>query len=87
MEEIKDTLDLHGAYPDTALTRLDNFLYQAERNHLQRVKIIHGRGKGKLRKLIHKFLAEHELVKDFFDSDIPSESMAVTFAEIRFVNV
>ena len=84
---LDNNLDLHGMHPDIALTRLDDFLYRAETSMFKSVKIIHGRGAGRLREMVHSFLDSHILVESYADSDIPGEFLAVTVVKIRFVNV
>ena len=70
--------DLHGLLVDEAITKCDAFLNQEFLKEEEVVRIIHGRGTGILRKEIQKYLKDHELVKDFRDSQNPSEMNAIT---------
>lgn len=70
--------DLHGLYVDDAIVECDSFLNNQFIKGEEVVRIIHGRGTGKLREEIQKYLKTHELVKDFRDSENPSEMNAIT---------
>ena len=54
-----------GLTADEALDRVDKFLDQACLADAESVRIIHGHGKGILRRAVSKFLAEHPLVESF----------------------
>ena len=64
-EEICSELKVIGLTADEALDRVDKFLDQAYLAGVENVRIIHGHGKGILRKAIAKFLAEHPQVERF----------------------
>jgi DNA mismatch repair protein MutS2 len=72
------TCDLHGLTPDEAVGRCDTFINHEFMKGTRVVKIIHGRGEGKLRKIIHDFLRDNELVEDFRDAQSPSSVGGVT---------
>jgi DNA mismatch repair protein MutS2 len=58
-------LKVIGMAADEALDRVDKFLDAAYLADAESVRIIHGHGKGILRRAISKFLAEHPLVERF----------------------
>ncbi|NQV00282.1 MAG: Smr/MutS family protein [Parcubacteria group bacterium] len=70
--------DLHGLDVDDAIVKCDSFLNSQFIKGEKVVRIIHGRGTGKLRDEIQKYLKDHELVEDFRDSQNPSEINAIT---------
>ncbi len=73
------TIDLHGFSADQALHVMENFLF-ARHPAGEALRIIHGRGKQKLRGAIHKWLknnANH--IAYFRDSNKPGEQGGVTY--------
>lgn len=56
------TLDLHGLYPDEALSKLESFLYDQHQAGSESVKIIYGGGTGILREKVLVHLHKHVLV-------------------------
>lgn len=80
MDSQTPSCDLHGMYPDEAVERCDKFIDEEFVKGTDVVRIIHGRGSGKLRRDIHELLKNHELVKHFRDSKNPSEAMGATIA-------
>ena len=59
---------------------LDQFIDQAFVRGEEVVKVIHGRGTGRMRDGIHEALTEHETVVFFRDSHKPEEIGGVTYA-------
>ncbi len=72
--------DLHNLKPSEAIDACDRFINQEFMQRTETIRIIHGRGSGKLREMVHKFLSNHELVRDFRDSRNPSEMLGATIA-------
>ncbi len=58
-------LKVIGLTADEALERVDKFLDQALLGGIENVRIIHGHGKGILRRAISEFLSAHPLVERF----------------------
>ena len=80
------TIDLHGFTRDWAKNQLDSFLHHAFMQGDEVIKIIHGRGGGWLRQMVHEYLAEQEklgLVAKFRGSNNPAEQNAVIFAALH----
>jgi DNA mismatch repair protein MutS2 len=73
-------VDLHGMSVDEARDELDKFLDTEFMNGTEVVKIVHGRGEQKLRKMVENHLAKHKLVEYHRGSQSPSQQGAVTFA-------
>lgn len=60
-----NTLDLRGQRADEALEALDRYLEAAVYAGLPFVRIIHGKGAGKLRQVVRQALRQHPAVKSF----------------------
>ena len=60
-------LHLHGMRAQDALHRLEKYLDDAYRSQAPFVRIVHGKGKGVLRKAVREFLHDHPLVGSFRD--------------------
>jgi len=58
-------LDLRGLRADEALEALDNYLDTAYLSGMPYVRIIHGKGTGKLRQVVRQALSQHVHVKSF----------------------
>jgi DNA mismatch repair protein MutS2 len=58
-------LDLRGLRADEALDALDNYLDRAYLAGMPYVRIIHGKGTGKLRQVVRQALNQHPHVKSF----------------------
>lgn len=68
---IEDSLDLHTFRPSEVEPLLDDYLAAACEEGFDRVRIIHGKGTGRLRLRVHTILGSHPLVRAFeqpFDS-------------------
>ena len=62
---IDGILDLHTFRPDEAASAVDEYLRVCHENGIMEVKIIHGKGKGMLRRTVHSVLEKHPLVQNF----------------------
>jgi DNA-nicking Smr family endonuclease len=58
-------LDLHAFLPKDAASVVDEYLRVCLEKGIYEVRIIHGKGKGVLRKTIHALLEKHPKVLDF----------------------
>jgi DNA mismatch repair protein MutS2 len=77
-------IDLHGEDIDSALAQLDQFINHEFIAGSETVKIIHGRGEGRLRDAIRTYLRKQkELVALFRDSQNPAQQGAVTIAALH----
>lgn len=74
-------IDLHEEYPDNAIIRLEHFIHQELMRHTEVIRIIHGRGSGKLEQAVKKFLKnQKKLVPYFRPSERLHEAGAITYA-------
>lgn len=69
MSLTEEEIDLHRLTVEEALSRLDEFLYNAYQAGLYQVRIIHGKGTGILRREIGRYLKTHPLVKSHNPAD------------------
>jgi len=67
---------------DEALWRLDQYLYDAFMAGLSSVRIVHGKGTGKLRRAVHESLAKHPLVKSYRLGDYGEGDYGITIVEL-----
>jgi dsDNA-specific endonuclease/ATPase MutS2 len=64
---IEDSIDLHSFRPEEIADLVAEYLYQALLKGFREVRIIHGRGIGVQRRIVHSILNNHERVLEFHD--------------------
>ncbi|MBN1105923.1 MAG: Smr/MutS family protein [Deltaproteobacteria bacterium] len=62
---IDGILDLHTFRPQDVASVVEEYLRACAEKGIPDVKIIHGKGKGALRRTVHAVLERHPLVLDF----------------------
>ncbi|MEK7451875.1 MAG: Smr/MutS family protein, partial [Patescibacteria group bacterium] len=77
------TVDLHGLDSEAGIHELDLFLHSAFMRGEDVVKIIHGRGTGKMREAVHTFLPLQEIVETFRDGQSIGEISGVTYVVLK----
>lgn len=86
MDEIRlpidGILDLHTFAPGDAASVVDEYLRACQEEGIREVRIIHGKGKGVLRRKVHGLLTNHPLVLDFRLDSGPS-SWGATLVRLR----
>ena len=82
MKAVDRELRLRRLTVDEALWRLDQYLYDAFMAGLSSVRIVHGKGTGKLRHAVHDSLARHPLVKSYRLGDYGEGDYGVTIVEL-----
>ena len=75
-------LDLRGQLADDALDMLDRYLEQAYLSGMPFVRIIHGKGTGRLRQVVRKALKGHPHVTSFEEGDPREGGEGVTVAKL-----
>jgi dsDNA-specific endonuclease/ATPase MutS2 len=63
--ELTDELDLHTFQPRDCADVVTEYLHAAQEAGMTRVRIIHGKGTGTLRRIVESVLAKHPAVKSF----------------------
>jgi DNA mismatch repair protein MutS2 len=76
-------LDLRGQRVDDALDQLDRYLDAAYMAGLPFVRIIHGKGTGKLRQAVRESLGENPHIKSFEAGGVNEGGDGVTVAKLR----
>lgn len=64
---IEDSIDLHSFQPGEIADLVKEYLYQAVLKGYREVRIIHGRGIGVQRRVVHSLLEKHPQVIAFYD--------------------
>ena len=62
---IDGTLDLHTFAPGDVSSLVEEYLWACLKKGIYEVRIIHGKGKGVLRRIVHARLEKHPNVLDF----------------------
>jgi len=65
---IEDWIDLHAFQPREVADLVQEYLYQAARKGFREIRIIHGRGIGVQREIVHSILSKHPGVVAFHDT-------------------
>lgn len=76
-------VDLHGMRVEEALEFAERGLDQAIVHHLDRFKIIHGHGSGRLRIAIRQMLERHPYVEHFYFGEPHEGGLACTVVRLR----
>ena len=62
---IDGVIDLHTFAPKEAVDVVGEYIYACAEKKIYEVRIIHGKGKGVLRRTVHSLLDNHPLVIDY----------------------
>jgi dsDNA-specific endonuclease/ATPase MutS2 len=65
---IEDTIDLHTFQPREVASLIEEYLCQALLKGYREVRIIHGRGIGVQRRIVHSILEKHAAVLSYHDA-------------------
>jgi DNA-nicking Smr family endonuclease len=78
---IEGTLDLHAFAPRDVAAVVADYVEAAVAHGLAEVRLVHGRGKGVQRAVVHRVLAAHPMVIAFHDA--PESHLGATVARLR----
>ena len=76
-------INVIGSTVDDAVARIDKYLDDAYMTHMERVRIVHGKGTGALRKGIHDYLRCNPIVKSFALAAHGEGDAGVTIVEFK----
>lgn len=76
-------INLLGKTVDEAIPELDKYLDDAYLAHLEKVRIVHGKGTGALRKGVHDYLKKQKHVASYRLGEYGEGDTGVTIAEFR----
>ncbi len=82
-KHVSSEINVIGLNVDEAVFVIDKFLDDCSIANLQTVRIVHGKGTGKLREGIHKFLKSNFRVKSFRIGTYGEGEMGVTVVELK----
>ncbi len=74
---IEDSIDLHAFQPREIADLVKEYLHQAALRGFREVRIIHGRGIGVQREIVHSILGRHTGVLRYGDSPDRGSTIAV----------
>ena len=78
--EIKNNgvLDLHHFSPKDVPVLIEEFIYSCSLSNIYEARIIHGKGTGTLRDIVHAKLKKNTSVRDFWNGDQTNGGWGVT---------
>lgn len=79
--KLDDTLDLHSFAPADVPSVVTEYVEEAHRAGFRTIRLIHGRGIGAQRAVVHRTLHAHPLVVDVWDA--PESHLGATVAVLR----
>jgi DNA mismatch repair protein MutS2 len=81
--EVPEELNVIGTTAEEAQERVDKFLDEAFLGGRSRLRIIHGHGKGILRKTLHEMFASHPHVEKFYAAPQQEGGSGATIVELK----
>lgn len=81
--EITDTLDLHGFFPEQIEEIVTAFIENANRLNIKSVRIVHGKGKSRLKFEVYQNLKNNPLVQSFKDAPPDLGGWGVTVVKLQ----
>lgn len=76
--EIDGVLDLHNFSPKDLKSLIPEYLEECFKKGIREIRIIHGKGKGNLRRSVHALLDRNRLVSSYNLADQQSGSWGAT---------
>ena len=80
---IDGTLDLHTFRPNEVKDLVPDYLEECRREGITQIRIIHGKGKGVLRRTVHALLDRIYYVADYRIGDLDSGSWGATLVTLE----
>lgn len=77
------SLDLRGYRAEAAIEELGRFIDQAVLNNLSIMQIIHGKGTGVIKKIVHEVLDKHAAIKSKRIGGLDEGGAGITFVELK----
>ncbi len=81
--EITDEIDLHNFKPSETSELINEYIFECIKKKISMVRIIHGKGKGHLRRKVHKVLQTNKYVKKFYLATPNSGAWGATIAVLE----
>lgn len=83
---IEDWIDLHTFSPKEIPSLLEEYLSECQKKGFKEVRIIHGKGKGIQRNIVHAFLKKSALVESFATAPLEAGGWGATIACLKGVD-
>ena len=80
---IEDVLDLHTFRPQDVPNLLDDYLAACRAEQLFTVRIVHGKGRGVLKKRVRSLLKRHPLVVSIADAPPAAGGWGATIVNLK----
>ncbi|GAB4326385.1 MAG: hypothetical protein Kow0074_20890 [Candidatus Zixiibacteriota bacterium] len=80
---IDGTLDLHTFAPRDVKSLVPDYIEECRRRGITRLRIIHGKGTGTLRRIVHGILESHPLVTAYRHEGGSGGSWGATVVDLR----
>jgi len=80
---VTDVLDLHGFFPEQVPDMIQDFIENARELGLRHLRIIHGKGKSKLKWVVHQELRSNPHVAWFGDAPPELGGWGATVVELK----
>jgi DNA mismatch repair protein MutS2 len=81
--EVSQQIALLGQRADEAVENVDQYLAEAQSAGLTRVRIVHGKGSGALRRAIHESLKTNNMVSEFTTAEPAEGGAGATIVELK----
>lgn len=80
---LEDWIDLHTFSPREIPSLLEEYLLECQKRGFRQVRIIHGKGKGVQRAMVHSFLRKSPLVQSFETAPPEAGSWGATLVRLK----
>ncbi len=80
---IDGTLDLHTFQPKEVKQLVPDYIDACLENGIYQIRIIHGKGTGTLRRMVHSILEKHPAVLRFHHEDGSGGSWGATVVDLK----
>lgn len=80
---IDGTLDLHTFSPQEIKSLVPDYIEACLEKGITKLRIIHGKGTGTLRQLVHSILKEHPAVLSFWQEEGSGGSWGATIVDLK----
>ena len=84
--EINGVLDLHAFSPKDLKTLIPDYLEECRKEGIADIKIIHGKGRGNIRRSVHALLARQPFVASYRQADLQDGSWGATIVRLKIDN-
>lgn len=80
---VSTEIKLLGLTVDDAILELSKYIDDASMAHLEKVRIVHGKGTGALRNAVQQYLRREKRVRKFYQAEYGEGDAGVTIAELK----